>query len=209
MLLFPAEHMLQRGISACRICLFRVDLLPLMLAKMCHLCLLFFLPARFLLDFCSFARLLLAVCSTCALQRSWPYCVVWHSVHNFTVSCVWCLGAVLYIFVLVRYSYYSSSMCYNGKSRRWSFGQRDGAMNPSANQPRVWLGEDMFSNFLQTHLAPDPGPPPPLPPPAAATAAVVAARPALPLPPPPNQSYLSCCCQSWRLRRYRLCRYST
>ena len=39
----------------------------------------------------------------------------------------------------------------------------------------------MFSNFLQTHLAPDPGPPPPLlPPAAAAAAAVVAARPALP-----------------------------
>ena len=74
-------------------------------------------------------------------------------------------------------------------------------MNPSANQPRVWLGEDMFSNFLQTHLAPDPGPPPPILLPAAA-AAVVAARPALlPLPPPPNQSYLSYCCQSWRLRR--------
>ena len=109
-LLFSAEHMLQRGISACRICLFRVDMLPLMLAKMCQLCLIF-LPARFLLDFCSFARFLLAVCSTCALQRSWPWCVVWHSVHNFTVSCVWC--SVLYIFVRVRYSYYSSSM-YDG-----------------------------------------------------------------------------------------------
>ena len=48
------------------------------------------ISARFLLDFCSFARFLLAVCSTCALQRSWPWCVVWHSVHNFTVSCVWC-----------------------------------------------------------------------------------------------------------------------
>ena len=32
--------MLQRDISACRTCLFRVDLLPLMLAKMCQLCLL-------------------------------------------------------------------------------------------------------------------------------------------------------------------------
>ena len=72
-------------------------------------------------------------------------------------------------------------------------------MNPSANQPRVWLGEDMFSSFLQTYLAPDPGsPPPPLP--AAAAAAAVAARPALPLSPPPNQSYFSYCCQSWRLR---------
>ena len=110
-----AEHMLQRGISAfvAYICLFRVDLLPLMLAKMRQLCLLFFLPARFLLDFCSFARFLLAVCSTCALQRSWPWCVVWYSVHNFTVSCVWCLGAVLYIFVLVRYSHYSSSGMYD------------------------------------------------------------------------------------------------
>ena len=97
LLLFSAEHMLQRDISACQICLFRVDLLPLMLAKMCQLCLLLLLPAQFLLDFCSFARFLLAVFSTCALQRSWPWCVVWHSVHNFTASCVWCLGAVLYI----------------------------------------------------------------------------------------------------------------
>ena len=53
LLLFSTEHMLQRSISACRVCLFRVDLLPLMLAKMCQLCLLLFLPARFLLDFCS------------------------------------------------------------------------------------------------------------------------------------------------------------
>ena len=113
LLLFSAGHMLQRRISACRICLFRVDLLPLMLAKMCQLCL-FFLPARFLLDFCSFARFLLAVCSTRALQRSWLWCLVWHSVHNFTVSCVWCFGAVLYIFVLARYSYYNSSMYDNG-----------------------------------------------------------------------------------------------
>ena len=120
LLLFSAEHMLTRDISACRICLFRVDLLPLMLAKMCQLCLFLFLPARFLLDFCSFARFLLAVCSTSALQRSWPWCVVWHSVHNFTVSCVWCLGAVLYIFVLVRYSYYSSSMYDNGNIQHTS-----------------------------------------------------------------------------------------
>ena len=75
---------------------------------------LFFCPR----DFCSISALLrgflLAVCSTCALQRSWPWCVVWHSVHNITVLCVWCLGAVLYFFVLVRYSYYSSSMYDNG-----------------------------------------------------------------------------------------------
>ena len=97
LLLFSAEHMLRRGISAGRICLLRVDLLPLIFAKMCQSCLLF-LPARFLLDFCSFARFLLTVCSTCALQRSWPWFVVWHGVHNFTASCVWCfLGAVLYI----------------------------------------------------------------------------------------------------------------
>ena len=80
----------------------------------------FFFAARFLLDFCSFARFLLAVCSTCALQRSWPWWVVWHSVHNFTVSCVWCLGAVLYIFVLLRYSYYSSSMYDNGNIQHTS-----------------------------------------------------------------------------------------
>ena len=52
--------MLQRGISACRICLFRADLLPL---KMCQLCLLLFLPARFLLDFCSISALLRGFCS--------------------------------------------------------------------------------------------------------------------------------------------------
>ena len=88
---------------------------------MCQLCLVLFLPARFLLDFCSVARFLLAVCSTCALQRSWPWCVVWHSVHNFTVSCVWCLGAVLYFSVLVRYSYYSSSMYDNGNIQHTSY----------------------------------------------------------------------------------------
>ena len=62
LLLFLAEHMLQRGISACRICLYRVDLLPLMLAKMCQLCLLFFCPR----DFCSISALLRGFCSLCA-----------------------------------------------------------------------------------------------------------------------------------------------
>ena len=116
LLLFSAEHMLQRGTSACPICLFKVDLLPLMLAKMCQLCLLLFLPARFLLDFGFFARFLLAVCSTalvamvCGLaQRSQLHCFM----------CLM-LGAVLYIFVLVIYSYYSSSMYDNGNIQHTS-----------------------------------------------------------------------------------------
>ena len=62
LLLFSAEHMLQRGISACRICLFRVNLLPLMLAKMCQLCLLLFCPR----DFCAISALLRGFCSLCA-----------------------------------------------------------------------------------------------------------------------------------------------
>ena len=111
--------MLQRGISACRICLFRVDLLPLVLAKMCELCLLFFaraISARFLLFCAVSARCVLHLCSTalvavvCSLAQR----------HNFTVSCVWCLGVVLYIFVLVRYSYYSSSMYDNGNIQHTS-----------------------------------------------------------------------------------------
>ena len=76
--------MFQRGISACRICLFRVDLLPLMLAKMCQLCLFFFaraISARFLLFCVVSARCVLHLCSTalvavvCGLaQRSQFHC---------------------------------------------------------------------------------------------------------------------------------------
>ena len=83
--LFSAEHILQRGISACRICLVRVDLLPLMLAKMCHIMPSSFfaraISARFL-HFCAVsARCVLHLCSTalvavaCGLtQRSQLHC---------------------------------------------------------------------------------------------------------------------------------------
>ena len=58
LLLFFAEHILQGGISARNIFLFRADLLPLLLAKMCQLFLFLFCP----LDFCS----LCGSCSLCA-----------------------------------------------------------------------------------------------------------------------------------------------
>ena len=84
LLLFSAEHMVQRGISACRICLFRVDLLPLMLANTCQLCFCFLaraISARFLLFCAVSARCVLHLCSTvlvvvvCGLaQRSQLHC---------------------------------------------------------------------------------------------------------------------------------------
>ena len=55
---FFGEHILQGGISARNICLFRADLLPLLLAKMRQLFLFLFCP----LDFCS----LRGFCSLCA-----------------------------------------------------------------------------------------------------------------------------------------------
>ena len=105
--------MLQRGISACRICLFRVDLLPVMLAKMCQLCLLFFARA--------ISALLRGFCSLCAplVLYSARGRGLWFGT-AFTALCVWCLGAVLYIFVLVRYLYYSSSMYDNGNIQHTS-----------------------------------------------------------------------------------------
>ena len=109
LLLFSAEHMLQRGISACRICLFRIDLLPLMLAKMCQLCLLF-LPARFLL-FCAVSpRCVLHLCSTALVA------VVCGLAQRSHLHCFMCLvlRCRLIHFVLVRYSYYSGSMYDNG-----------------------------------------------------------------------------------------------
>ena len=58
LLLFFGEHILQGGISARNICLFRADLLPLLLAKMRQLFLFLFCP----LDFCW----LCGFCSLCA-----------------------------------------------------------------------------------------------------------------------------------------------
>ena len=65
------------------------------------------ISARFLLFCAVSARCVPQLCSTalvtvvCGLaQRSQLHCFM----------CFWCLGAVLYIFVLVRYSYYSSSV---------------------------------------------------------------------------------------------------
>ena len=55
---FLGRALLQGGISARNICLFRADLLPLLLAKMCQLFLFLFCP----LDFCS----LCGFCSLCA-----------------------------------------------------------------------------------------------------------------------------------------------
>ena len=55
---FWGRALLQGGISARNICLFRADLLPLLLAKMCQLLLFLFCP----LDFCS----LCGFCSPCA-----------------------------------------------------------------------------------------------------------------------------------------------
>ena len=55
---FLGRALLQGGISARNICLFRADLLPLLLAKMCQLSLFLFCP----LDFCS----LCGFCSLCA-----------------------------------------------------------------------------------------------------------------------------------------------
>ena len=55
---FWGRALLQGGISARNICLFRADLLPLLLAKICQLFLFLFCP----LDFCS----LYGFCSLCA-----------------------------------------------------------------------------------------------------------------------------------------------
>ena len=81
---FLGRALLQGGISARNIRLFRADLLPLLLAKMCQLFLFLFCP----LDFCS----LCGFCSLCAPDTTFSaQCIAlmagrgFHSVHNFTV----------------------------------------------------------------------------------------------------------------------------
>ena len=81
---FLGRALLQGGISARNICLFRADPLPLLLAKMCQLFLFLFCP----LDFCS----LCGFCSLCAPDTTFSaLCTAlmagrgFHSVHNFTV----------------------------------------------------------------------------------------------------------------------------
>ena len=116
--------MLQRGLSAHNIIiwLFSVDLLPLMLAKMCQLCL-FFLPARFLIDLCSFVVwFLLSMCSTYHLPLIMLYSARGRGFaqrsqfHGFNVlalnsSCVRCLGAVVHVYIRGIYIYISFCAC--------------------------------------------------------------------------------------------------
>ena len=174
------------------------------------------ISAQFLLFCAVSARCVLHLCSTvlvavvCGLaQRS--------QLHRFMCLVLRCR---LVHFVLVRSSYYSSSMYDNENIQHTSheaymyfssFFERSGAISlllpywylPAKtvdsvpctvhlNNFAAFLPctlESTGSTFIKLSII------------ERCTAAVVSARPALPLPPPPNQSYVSYCCQSWRLRR--------
>ena len=92
---FLGRALLQGGISARNICLFRADLLPLLLAKMCQLFLFLFCP----LDFCS----LCGFCSLCAPDTTFSaLCTALVAVvfTAFTTSRFMsgCLGAIVYVY---------------------------------------------------------------------------------------------------------------